>query len=151
MRQIEVVSIQPQRDQFVVKGKHVDDIEFWTSRMQATDVAAFKRFVVECTVNVNGQQYPFTIIFNARSHFVRVLAKGVPLKAQMLAESLVRILRLFRRLGTLPVVHATDDFFEFAMDDALWAVAALHDLRERGGFPLEGTLDNRFSVFDFFP
>jgi hypothetical protein len=153
--------IVPQRDEFMVQGKQhaIVDFEFLTSKDKGEDVVAFKRFIVEGNLEWSGQIYPIEMVFNMRSNFIRVMTKGAPLQAEMVAQGLVRDLGRFRirpqgpRLESggqdrlvetrYPMVHRSQEMFEFATDDAMWFCAALHDARDRkAGFGGEGSLGN---------
>lgn len=150
---VDIGKIQPQRDEFKdVKGNVVEAADFWSSRTPADDVHGFKRFVVNCKLLWAQGEHPLKIVLNARSHFVRVIANGVPVNATMIAQGLFNRLSKYRKVhefGKPPIVYenGTASEFGFAVDDAIWVCAVLHDLRERDGFQGDASIERKSFPF----
>lgn len=157
--EVEVGSIQPQRDEYVVPpDRKVPDTEFWSGTQEAKDVGHFKRFVCQLEITQDGESDSAEVIVSTRGRIVMVTEpEGLDVSAQNVFSAIHKVATRFDyadvatdyypkgHTGT-PVApvpiddQSVRDKHYSVTGDPYWLVDVLHHLRDAGGFSSEGRI-----------
>lgn len=132
--------ITVQKDRYKLRSGHeVGPEQFLEASDMDAELLAFKRIVVEGTIDWSGHQGTFTMVLHLRGNVGTLVAKDAAPHAETILAALHRARLEFthhERPTGFDAIPAKDHskVVVFNLDDALWFADIIHVIRDHGGF-----------------